>query len=109
MHAVAQGELDAGGRVIRRSSHPFVDLEVATRPHRAATSPTHAHRKALIGSRADAFIALLAASALRGALRSPRLADLSCTPSQFSSSTPTASNPVLAFLDHCVAEGMLKP
>jgi uncharacterized protein (TIGR00730 family) len=112
MHAVAEGALDAGGRVIGVIPTLLVDLEVAhhglTELHITDTMHT---RKALIGSRADAFIALpggfgtfeelfevLAWQTLKIHAKPILLLN-----------THGFYTPLLAFLDHCVAEGMLKP
>jgi len=112
MHAVAEGALAAGGRVIGVIPTVLVDLEVAhqglTELHITETMHT---RKALIGERADAFIALpggfgtfeelfevLAWQTLK--LHTKPILLLN---------TNGFYDKLLAFLDHCVEEGMLKP
>jgi uncharacterized protein (TIGR00730 family) len=111
MHAVAEGALGAGGKVIGVIPTILVDLEVAhhglTELHITDTMHT---RKALIGSRADAFIALpggfgtfeelfevLAWQTLR--IHAKPIVLLN---------TNGFYDKLLAFLDYCVEEGMLK-
>src|ERR1700734_2811265 len=111
MKAVAEAALSADGRVIGVIPEVLVDLEVAhhgiTELHITSTMHT---RKALIGERADAFLALpgafgtfeelfevLAWHTLK--LHSKPIVLLN---------TNGFYNQLIAFLDHCVAEGMLK-
>ncbi|MGH9598164.1 MAG: TIGR00730 family Rossman fold protein [Edaphobacter sp.] len=112
MKAVAEAALAAGGKVIGVIPEVLVDLEVAhngiTELH--ITSTMHA-RKALIGERADAFIALpggfgtfeelfevLAWHTLKLHAKPILLLNIH-----------GFYDKLLSFLDHCVAEGMLKP
>jgi len=112
MQAVAESALAANGRVIGVIPTLLVDREVAhhglTELHITDTMHT---RKALIGSRADAFIALpggfgtfeelfevLAWQTLKIHAKPILLLN-----------TNGFYTPLLALLDHCVAEGMLKP
>ena len=111
MCAVAEAALAAGGRVIGVIPEVLVDLEVA---HRGITelhvTDTMHTRKALIGQHADAFIALpggfgtfeelfevLAWHTLR--LHQKPILLLN---------TNGFYDGLLRFLDHCIAEGMLK-
>jgi uncharacterized protein (TIGR00730 family) len=111
MQAVAEAALDEGGRVIGVIPTVLVDREVAhhglTELHVTETMHT---RKALIGERADAFIALpggfgtfeelfevLAWQTLR--LHAKPILLLN---------TRGFYDRLLGFLDHCVTEGMLK-
>ena len=111
MCAVAEAALAAGGRVIGVIPEVLVDLEVAhhgiTELHVTDTMHT---RKALIGQRADAFIALpggfdtfeelfevLAWHTLK--LHQKPILLLN---------TNGFYDGLLSFLDHCIAEGMLK-
>jgi uncharacterized protein (TIGR00730 family) len=112
MHAVAEAALAANGRVIGVIPTILVDLEVAhdglTELHITDTMHT---RKALIGERADAFIALPGGfgtfeevfEAL--AWQTLKLHDKPV----LLLNTDGFYDKLLAFLDHCVAEGMLKP
>jgi len=112
MQAVAEAALTADGRVIGVIPEVLVDLEVAhhgvTELHITSTMHT---RKALIGEKADAFIALpggfgtfeelfevLAWHTLK--LHTKPILLLN---------THGFYDKLLAFLDHCVEEGMLKP
>lgn len=112
MCAVAEAALAAGGRVVGVIPEVLVDLEVA---HRGITelhvTDTMHTRKALIGQSADAFIALpggfgtfeelfevLAWHTLR--LHQKPILLLN---------TNGFYDGLLKFLDHCIAEGMLKP
>jgi len=111
MCAVAEAALAAGGRVIGVIPEVLVDLEVA---HHGITelyvTDTMHTRKALIGQRADAFIALpggfgtfeelfevLAWHTLK--LHQKPILLLN---------TNGFYDGLLSFLDHCIAEGMLK-
>jgi uncharacterized protein (TIGR00730 family) len=112
MRAVAEAALAAGGKVIGVIPEVLVDLEVAhhgiTELHITSTMHT---RKALIGEKADAFIALpggfgtfeelfevLAWHTLNIHAKPILLLNIN-----------GFYNKLLIFLDHCVAEGMLKP
>jgi uncharacterized protein (TIGR00730 family) len=111
MQAVAEGALAAGGRVVGVIPTVLMDLEVA---HRGLTelhvTDTMHTRKALIGERADAFIALpggfgtfeelfevLAWQTLK--LHSKPVLLLN---------TEGFYDKLLGFLDHSVEQGMLK-
>ncbi|WP_433971192.1 TIGR00730 family Rossman fold protein [Tunturiibacter lichenicola] len=111
MKAVAESSLSAGGTVVGVIPEVLVDLEVAhhgiTELHVTSTMHT---RKALIGEKADAFIALpggfgtleelfevLAWHTLKLHAKPILLLNIN-----------GFYNQLLAFLDHCVAEGMLK-
>jgi len=111
MQAVAEAALAEGGRVIGVIPTVLVDLEVAhdglTELHITDTMHT---RKALIGERADAFIALpggfgtfeelfevLAWQTLKLHAKPVLLLN-----------TKGFYDKLLAFLDHCVEQGMLK-
>jgi uncharacterized protein (TIGR00730 family) len=112
MRAVAEAALSAHGKVIGVIPEVLVDLEVAhhgiTELHITSTMHT---RKALIGEKADAFIALpggfgtleelfevLAWHTLNIHGKPILLLNIS-----------GFYDKLLVFLDHCVAEGMLKP
>lgn len=112
MKAVAEAALAANGRVIGIIPEVLVDLEVAhhgiTELHITSTMHT---RKALIGEKADAFIALpggfgtfeelfevLAWHTLNIHAKPILLLNIN-----------GFYDKLLIFLDHCVAEGMLKP
>ena len=112
MQAVAEAALAANGKVIGVIPEVLVDLEVAhhglTELHVTSTMHT---RKALIGERADAFIALpggfgtfeelfevLAWHTLKLHAKPIVLLNIDGFYDQ-----------LISFLDHCVAEGMLKP
>ena len=111
MQAVADATLAAGGKVIGVIPEVLVDLEVAhqglTELHVTSTMHT---RKALMGERADVFLILpggfgtfeelfevLAWQTLK--LHEKPILLLN---------TLGFYDPMLAFLDHCVREGMLK-
>ena len=110
MRAVAEATLAAGGRVVGVIPAVLVDLEVAhdglTELHVTDTMHT---RKALIGQRSDAFVALpggfgtfeelfevLAWQTLKIHAKPVLLLN-----------TNGFYNKLLAFLDHCVEQGML--
>jgi uncharacterized protein (TIGR00730 family) len=112
MKAVAESALAVGGKVIGVIPEVLVDLEVAhhgiTELHVTSTMHT---RKALIGEKADAFIALpggfgtfeelfevLAWHTLKLHAKPVLLLNIN-----------GFYDKLLAFLDHCVVEGMLKP
>jgi uncharacterized protein (TIGR00730 family) len=112
MKAVAEAALTAEGTVIGVIPEVLVDLEVAhhgiTELHVTSTMHT---RKALIGEKADAFIALpggfgtfeelfevLAWHTLKLHAKPILLLNINGFYTK-----------LLAFLDHCVTEGMLKP
>jgi hypothetical protein len=112
MKVVAEAALAADGRVIGVIPEVLVDLEVAhhgiTELHVTSTMHT---RKALIGEKADAFLALpggfgtleelfevLAWHTLKIHAKPILLLN-----------TNGFYDKLLIFLDHCVAEGMLKP
>ena len=112
MKAVADATLAANGKVIGVIPEVLVDLEVAhhgvTELHVTSTMHT---RKALMAEKADAFIALpggfgtfeelfevLAWQTLKLHAKPILLLNIHCF-----------YDKLLSFLDHCVAEGMLKP
>src|ERR1700761_6071827 len=112
MQTVAEAALAAAGKVIGVIPEVLVDLEVAhhgiTELHITSTMHT---RKALMGEKADAFIALpggfgtfeelfevLAWHTLKIHTKPIVLPNIN-----------GFYNKLLVFLDHCVAEGMLKP
>jgi uncharacterized protein (TIGR00730 family) len=112
MRAVAEAALEANGRVIGVIPEVLVDLEVAhhgiTELHITDTMHT---RKALMGEKADAFIALpggfgtfeelfevLAWQTLKIHAKPILLLNIN-----------GFYDKLLVFLDHCVAEGLLKP
>ena len=112
MSAVAESCLIAGGRVVGVIPEVLVDLEVAhhgiTELHITDTMHT---RKALMGEKADAFLILpggfgtfeemfevLAWQTLKLHQKPILLLNIN-----------GFYDPLLAFLDHCVVEGMLKP
>jgi uncharacterized protein (TIGR00730 family) len=112
MLAVAEAALAANGRVIGIIPEVLVDLEVAHRglTELHVTSTMHT-RKALIGEKSDAFIALpggfgtfeelfevLAWHTLKIHAKPVVLLNINGFYDQ-----------LISFLDHCVAEGMLKP
>jgi uncharacterized protein (TIGR00730 family) len=112
MLAVAEAALAANGKVIGVIPEVLVELEVAHRglTELHVTSTMHT-RKALIGERADAFIALpggfgtfeelfevLAWHTLKLHAKPVVLLNINGFYDQ-----------LIAFLDHCVAEGMLRP
>jgi uncharacterized protein (TIGR00730 family) len=112
MKAVAEATLAADGKVIGVIPEVLVDLEVAHRGITELHITTTMHtRKALIGEKADAFIALpggfgtfeelfevLAWHTLKIHAKPILLLNVN-----------GFYDKLLAFLDHCVAEGMLKP
>jgi uncharacterized protein (TIGR00730 family) len=112
MKAIAEAALATGGKVIGVIPEVLVDLEVA---HRGITelhiTSTMHTRKALIGEKADAFIALpggfgtleelfevLAWHTIKIHAKPILLLNIN-----------GFYDKLLNFLDHCVAEGMLKP
>jgi len=112
MCAVAESCLAAGGRVVGIIPEVLVDLEVAhhgiTELHVTDTMHT---RKALMGEKSDAFLILpggfgtfeemfevLAWQTLKLHAKPILLLNIN-----------GFYDPLLVFLDHCVAEGMLKP
>lgn len=112
MHAVAEAALASKGHVVGVIPEVLVDLEVAhhgiTELHIVDTMHT---RKALMGSKADAFIALpggfgtfeelfevLAWQTLKLHAKPILLLNIN-----------GFYDKLLDFLDHCVAEGLLKP
>jgi uncharacterized protein (TIGR00730 family) len=112
MSAVAESCLAAGGRVVGVIPEVLVDLEVAhqgiTELHITDTMHT---RKALMGEKSDAFLILpggfgtfeemfevLAWQTLKLHQKPILLLNIN-----------GFYDPLLAFLDHCVCEGMLKP
>jgi uncharacterized protein (TIGR00730 family) len=112
MQAVAEAAIGAGGKVIGVIPEVLVDLEVVhhgiTELHVTSTMHT---RKALIGEKADAYIALpggfgtfeelfevLAWHTLKIHAKPILLLNIN-----------GFYDKLFAFLDHCVAEGMLKP
>jgi uncharacterized protein (TIGR00730 family) len=112
MLAVAEAALAANGKVIGIIPEVLVDLEVAHRglTELHVTSTMHT-RKALIGERSDAFIALpggfgtfeelfevLAWQSLKLHTKPIVLLNINGFYDQ-----------LITFLDHCVTEGMLKP
>src|SRR5471030_3325090 len=112
MQAVAEAALAAGGRVVGVIPRVLVDLEVAhdglTELHITDTMHT---RKALIGQRADAFIALPGGFGTLEELFEVlawHTLKLHAKPILLLN-TNGFYDALLAFLDHCVEEGMLKP
>jgi uncharacterized protein (TIGR00730 family) len=111
MQAVAEAALAAGGQVIGVIPKVLVDLEVAhdglTELH--VTNSMHA-RKALMGDRSDAFIALPGGF---GTLEEMfevlawQTLKLHAKPVLLLNTNSFYDN-LLAFLDHCVDQGMLK-
>jgi uncharacterized protein (TIGR00730 family) len=112
MKAVAEAAMAANGTVIGVIPEVLVDLEVAhhgiTELHVTSTMHT---RKALIGEKADAFIALPG-----GFGTFEELFEVLAWHSLKIHAKPILLlnidgfyNKLLAFLDDCVAEGMLKP
>lgn len=112
MQAVAESAINAGGKVVGVIPEVLVNLEVAhhgiTELHVTSTMHT---RKALIGDKADAFIALpggfgtfeelfevLAWHTLKIHAKPILLLNIN-----------GFYDKLLTFLDHCVVEGMLKP
>jgi len=112
MQAVAEAALSAGGKVIGVIPEVLVDLEVAhhgiTELHITSTMHT---RKALIGEKADAFIALPGGFGTFEELFEVlawHTLKLHAKPILLLN-TQGFYDKLLIFLDHCVAEGMLKP
>jgi len=112
MKAVAEAALAAGGKVVGVIPEVLVDLEVAhhgiTELHVTSTMHT---RKALIGERADAFIALPGGFGTFEELFEVlawHTLKLHAKPILLLN-TGGFYDKLLIFLDHCVAEGMLKP
>jgi uncharacterized protein (TIGR00730 family) len=112
MQAVAEAALQAGGKVIGVIPTILVDHEVA---HRGLTelhiTDTMHTRKALIGSRADAFIALPGGFGTFEELFEVlawQTLKLHAKPIVLLNANGFYDK-LLAFLDHCVEEGMLKP
>jgi uncharacterized protein (TIGR00730 family) len=112
MLAVAEAALAANGKVIGVIPEILVDLEVAHRglTELHVTSTMHT-RKALIGERADAFIALPG-----GFGTFEELFEVLAWHTLKLHSKPVVLlningfyDRLVAFLDHCVVEGMLKP
>jgi hypothetical protein len=112
MKAVAEAALSADGKVIGVIPEVLVDLEVAhhgiTELHITSTMHT---RKALIGEKADAFIALPG-----GFGTFEELFEVLAWHTLNIHGKPILLlningfyDKLLAFLDHCVVEGMLKP
>jgi uncharacterized protein (TIGR00730 family) len=112
MKAVAEAALSADGKVIGVIPEVLVDLEVAhhgiTELHITSTMHT---RKALIGEKADAFIALPG-----GFGTFEELFEVLAWHTLNIHGKPILLlningfyDKLLSFLDHCVAEGMLKP
>ena len=112
MKAVAEAALSAEGKVIGVIPEVLVDLEVAhhgiTELHITSTMHT---RKALIGEKADAFIALPG-----GFGTFEELFEVLAWHTLNIHGKPILLlnihgfyDRLLVFLDHCVAEGMLKP
>jgi uncharacterized protein (TIGR00730 family) len=112
MKAVAEAALSANGKVIGVIPEVLVDLEVAhhgiTELHITSTMHT---RKALIGEKADAFIALPG-----GFGTFEELFEVLAWHTLNIHGKPILLlningfyDKLLSFLDHCVAEGMLKP
>jgi uncharacterized protein (TIGR00730 family) len=112
MCAVAEAALAANGRVIGVIPEVLVDLEVAhhgiTELHVTETMHT---RKALMGEKADAFIALPGGFGTFEELFEVlawRTLKLHAKPILLLN-TNGFYDRLVAFLDHCVSEGMLKP
>jgi uncharacterized protein (TIGR00730 family) len=111
MQAVADAALTAGGKVIGVIPEVLVDLEVA---HRGVTelhvTSTMHTRKALIGEKADAFIALPGGFGTFEELFEVlawHTLKLHAKPILLLN-TNGFYDKLIIFLDHCVAEGMLK-
>ncbi|MBB5343440.1 LOG family protein [Tunturibacter empetritectus] len=112
MEAVAEAALSADGKVIGVIPEVLVDLEVA---HRGITelhiTSTMHTRKALIGEKADAFIALPGGFGTLEELFEVlawHTLKLHAKPILLLN-THGFYDKLLTFLDHCVTEGMLKP
>ena len=112
MKAVAEASMISGGKVIGVIPEVLVDLEVA---HRGITelhiTSTMHTRKALIGEKADAFVALPGGFGTFEELFEVlawHTLKLHAKPILLLN-TNGFYDKLLAFLDHCVAEGLLKP
>jgi uncharacterized protein (TIGR00730 family) len=112
MQAVAEAALAANGKVIGVIPEVLVDLEVAhhgiTELHVTSTMHT---RKALIGEKADAFIALPGGFGTFEELFEVlawHTLKLHAKPILLLN-TNGFYDKLIVFLDHCVTEGMLKP
>jgi len=112
MCAVAEAALAANGKVIGVIPEVLVDLEVAhhgvTELHVTSTMHT---RKALIGEKVDAFVALPGGFGTFEELFEVlawHTLKLHAKPILLLN-TNGFYDKLLVFLDHCVAEGMLKP
>jgi uncharacterized protein (TIGR00730 family) len=112
MKAVAEAALAANGKVIGVIPEVLVDLEVAhhgiTELHITSTMHT---RKALIGEKADAFIALPGGFGTFEELFEVlawHTLKIHAKPILLLNINGFYDN-LLTFLDHCVAEGMLRP
>lgn len=112
MRAVADAALGAGGHVVGVIPEVLVDLEVAhdglSELHVTSTMHT---RKALMGERADAFVILPGGYGTFEELFEVlawQTLKLHAKPILLLN-TAGFYTPMLAFLDHCVAEGVLKP
>ena len=112
MGAVAEAVINAGGRVVGVIPEVLVDLEVAhdglSELHIVDTMHT---RKAMMGDRADAFVILPGGFGTMEELFEVlawQTLKLHTKPILLLN-TDGFYNPLLAFLDHCVAERVLKP
>ena len=112
MHAVAAACMGAGGRVIGVIPHVLVDKEVAnhglTELHVVDTMHT---RKALMGDRADAFVILPGGYGTMEEMFEVlawQTIGLHTKPVLLLN-TSGFYDPLLAFLDGCVAQGVLRP
>jgi uncharacterized protein (TIGR00730 family) len=112
MQAVAESAINVGGKVIGVIPEVLVDLEVAhhgiTELHITSTMHT---RKALIGEKADAFIALPGGFGTFEELFEVlawHTLKIHAKPILLLNINGFYDN-LLTFLDHCVVEGMLKP
>ena len=112
MGTVADAALAAGGTVVGVVPQVLVDLEVAhdrlSELHLVDTMHT---RKALMGERADAFLILPGGFGTMEELFEVlawQTLKLHAKPILLLN-TAGFYNPLLAFLDHCVTEGVLKP
>jgi uncharacterized protein (TIGR00730 family) len=112
MRSVAESALASGGKVVGIIPEVLVDLEVAHRgiTELYVTSTMHT-RKALIGEKADAFIALPGGFGTFEELFEVltwHTLKLHAKPILLLNINGFYDK-LLEFLDHCVAEGMLKP
>ena len=112
MRAVAEAALEAGGHVVGVIPEVLVDLEVAhdglSELHVTSTMHT---RKALMGERSDAFIILPGGFGTFEELFEVlawQTLKLHAKPILLLN-TAGFYTPMLAFLDHCVTEGVLRP